>query len=240
MVVAMKRPVIVGLAVLLVAWIFGPALAGPPLYDGIGFPDEPYRYVVRPAKSVQMPPPTAATGTATRQANGGYDAIVAASAETGPQVLVTVGAGTMTASCPTVVLTAAPTAPVATVAGDPTWGNAYQVTLACAGAAAARAGTNHVQLRAPDGTEPRPVVYYSASATGPWTALDTALIGSDNYQAPLVGAGFYVLVRHPSSGLPFGLDPIVVVLIGVVLALVALIAIIRFRRARGGAAGLHG
>jgi hypothetical protein len=92
-----------------------------------------------------------------------------------------------------------------------------------------------VQLRAPDGTTPRPVTYWSADATGPWKALDTVLIGNDNYQAPWVGPGFYVLVRHPSSGLPFGLDPIVAVLIGVVFALVAVIATIRFRRTRGGA-----
>jgi hypothetical protein len=242
MVVAVKRPVFLGGLVLLVAWVFGPALAGPPLYDGIGFPDEPYRYMDRPPKTVQMPPPTTATGTAKRLAGGDFDAIVAASAEQGPQVLVTIGGGTLTApaGCAAVSLTAAPLAPPATVAGDPTWGNAYRLTLACdAGGTptAARAGTNHVQLRAPDASQPGPDVYYAPSAAGPWQRLDTVRIGNDNYQAPLVGPGLYVLVKRPASGLPFGLDPIVAVLIGVVLALVAIIAAIRFRRSRAGATG---
>jgi hypothetical protein len=233
------------LLVLVVAWLFAPAMgADPPLYDGIGFPDEPYRYVDRPAHAVQMPPPTPAAGTSARGA-GGFAAVVAASAEQGPQILLILAAGQLTAApaCTTVTVLGQPAAPPA-AAGD-TWGNAYRVTLTCtAGASGPAALTGApstvpvpaaIQLRAPDATQPGPSIYYSADGRS-WRKLPTLRVGNDIYQAALAGAGSYVLVHAPGGGL-LGLDPVVWLVIGVLLALVVTILAIRLSRGRAARAG---
>ena len=42
---------------LLVAWLLAPAVV--PIYDGVSFPDEPYRYVQSPDGKPTKPPTTA-------------------------------------------------------------------------------------------------------------------------------------------------------------------------------------
>jgi hypothetical protein len=234
------RRLAAGAVALALAWTLGPALPGPPLYDGIGFPDEPYRYVQRPPGTAATAAATSASGAAHRQPDNTFEALIAQSAESGPQVLVVIGAQQLTApaACTAVTMRADPQAPSQPVATGPTWGNAYRVVLTCSAGATGPAtakvsSVDTIQLRAPDGRQPGPIMHYTPGDGAPWRALTTTRIGNDNYRAPLVGTGEYVLVRRPGgTGLPFGLDPIVAVLIGVLIALVAVIVVIRVRRTR--------
>jgi len=93
------------------AWLVAPAAV--PLYDGIGFPDEPYRYVDPPAGYRKTPPATRALGSvpaggATSRTPGGGSTGAAAersvstrdigikSGEYGPQVEMYVAKGSLT------------------------------------------------------------------------------------------------------------------------------------------------
>lgn len=72
-------------AALAAAWLLTPAAV--PLYDGVGFPDEPYRYVVPPTGYRTTPPPTRAFGSVPA-------AKVAAGTAAGSAATPTPGAGT--------------------------------------------------------------------------------------------------------------------------------------------------
>jgi hypothetical protein len=226
------------LLVLVAAWLFAPATTSPPLYDGIGFPDEPYRYVEQSPHGPHTPLPTAATTVVGRDPEG-FLPVSAISAEQGPQIKIGMPAGALVASdsCAQVAVEADPYTPPQS-AGN-TWGNAYKVTLSCtAGAsgpvqvttATEEGNTSFIQLRAPDATQPGPTLAYSPDATT-WRTLPTLRIGTDIYQAPMVGAGLYVLLHAPGGG-PFGLDPVVLLLIGVLAALAPIILAIRMSRSR--------
>src|SRR5581483_6600436 len=88
-----SRPIFAVLAALVAlrgVWLAAPP-HGVPLYDGIGFPDEPYRYVDPPAGSKATPAPTLATAS-TDAANGSNPhAFYANSAEVGPQIAIFLG-----------------------------------------------------------------------------------------------------------------------------------------------------
>ncbi|MDT5025407.1 MAG: hypothetical protein QOE61_1833 [Micromonosporaceae bacterium] len=58
----------------------------PPLYDGLGFPDEPYRWFEAPAGADQTPPCTPATTRVDVNADGITTAAKGFSDEEGPQV----------------------------------------------------------------------------------------------------------------------------------------------------------
>src|SRR5438105_1065265 len=76
----------------LVAAVFGvvwltAAPAAPPLYDGLGFPDEPYRYLSPPPGAKKTPAPsTAAADFPVTPGVGNY--VELASTEVGPQVQI--------------------------------------------------------------------------------------------------------------------------------------------------------
>jgi hypothetical protein len=129
-------------AALLAAWLVAPAAV--PLYDGIGFPDEPYRFVEPPAGYRTTPPPTKAFGSVPavtpdgRSANG--QDLYAKSAEQGPQVEMYVSKGGLTgpAIARSYRISAVPVAPGRrTAAGPPAGGgpridgDVYRVTTGC-------------------------------------------------------------------------------------------------------------
>ena len=234
-VAAMKRPgwLGAGIAALVLAWAFGPALAAPPLYDGIGFPDEPYRYVQRPPKTIVMPPPTGATGSTTRTASGVLDQLRIFGGENPPQLQAVIGAGALTsATCPKVTGNGRPLAPAASGGPARAWGNIYRVALSCAGGSVAFAPdpTSTILLRAPDARRPGPDIYYRASPAGGWRALRTARIGNDNFRAPFAGPGDYVLVLPAGGG--GGPDPLLIVGIVLLAVLTGFILLTRLRRRR--------
>src|SRR5690242_12935282 len=106
MVVAVIRGrALVALGALATAWLVMPAAV--PIYDGIGNPDEPYRWVVPPATAKSTPPPTSASLTLPvrngHNTGGGF----ANSSENGPQFSLNVLAGAIEAPDATSVRIAA-------------------------------------------------------------------------------------------------------------------------------------
>jgi hypothetical protein len=168
-----------------------------PLYDGVGFPDEPYRFV--PAREGT---PAATTATVSLRVTDGVNSggLLANSAELGPQVSVyapprafQVAAGStapITLTAKPVVLT--PPAPPGEVES-----NVYAIVLSSpAGEVTIRSDAQRpgITLRAVSVREPLPVMFYRASA-GEWRELVTRRVGRDNFNAVAPGAGEYVLAR---------------------------------------------
>ncbi|MDQ6649765.1 MAG: hypothetical protein M3Z02_06575 [Actinomycetota bacterium] len=81
------RRLLGALAVLVAAWLLAPG--GVPLYDGVGFPDEPYRYVVPPRADLpRTDPPTEGRDMVRAADAAGGSEVLAQSREMGPQVAV--------------------------------------------------------------------------------------------------------------------------------------------------------
>lgn len=243
------RVLLVAAAGLCVAWLAFPVAA--PLYDGVGFPDEPYRYVsAPPGSAVTTQPPTAATGKVP-VANGTTEGFQIASAEQGPQVSVFVPTGTLRApaGAHAVTLRADPRAPSGPVAGRTADGNVYRLTASTdAGVPTIRAVQDHIELvlRATSTKQPGPVMLFQPAGGHGWSRLATARYGTDVYAGQARGYGDYALVfglpaassgpaaakksgGGTNSGLIIGVG--VAVLVPLLVAIVVAIRLSRTRRA---------
>lgn len=200
-----RRRVLLLLAVLSLplGWLLTPASA-PPLYDGVGFPDEPYRYVQPPLGYRHTAAPTAATKTA-RPDRGMSPEIDVATAEAGPQASVFLPDGSLTLApgATAVTVSAAPLAPSVQPADGTVDGNLYRVTGTTPQGPATLSprgrSLSAIQLRATSARQPGPVV--ELFSDGHWRQLQTARTGNDLYQSFVTGFGDYALVflRHPPS-----------------------------------------
>jgi hypothetical protein len=207
-------------AALTAAWIAVPAAV--PLYDGIGFPDEPYRFVAPPAGYRTTPPPTRAFGTAPggvpAEAPDGRGAstrdLNVKSAEQGPQVEIHVASGGLAgpAAARSYQISADPVAP-GTSGSAPARidGDVYRVKITCSarrpGAAGPTPGAGcpvtviprasnrlaWIALRATSARRPPPVFLYRPTPGARWTSLPTDRAGNDIYSTTLRGSGDYAL-----------------------------------------------
>ncbi len=109
--------VVAALVLLTIGWLLAPRFA-PPIYDGVGFPDEPYRFVVPPSDAKTHKAPTTATAQIP-VTKGTAAAAVLNSAEQAPQVAVLIPTGRLQAPAgpDSIVLHAAPVHPVRTPSG---------------------------------------------------------------------------------------------------------------------------
>jgi hypothetical protein len=233
--------VLVALVLLGVGWALAPRSA-PPLYDGVGFPDEPYRFVQRPPGTRVTKAPTTARATAGIIA--GYSGqLSAASAESAPQVSVTIPEGMLRipSGRPPVTLLATPEkASTPPPAGKYLWSNVYDITVSPPATVVDR--PNFVAtliLRAATAQQPLPVIAHLDG--GRWTPLPTGPAGRDVYAADLSSLGrFAVLGDAPldlstlrtggsrSGGSRAGIFTAV----GVIAAVLALFVAGQWRRAR--------
>jgi hypothetical protein len=248
LVVAVNRPgrlITAALLVLGVGWSIAPHSALP-LYDGIGFPDEPYRFVQRPAGAQETKAPTTAHGTAA--VTGGSNApLVAASAESAPQISLYIPKGKLTVPAGTsqITLTGTPVKPVPTGPGQYLWSDVYTVA-ASPGSTTFKTGGSQatITLRAASAQRPQPSIAYRDGNR--WHLIPTFAQGRDIYIAELTRFGqFAVIGRNPllvsqlsgSSKGSGGSSAIgVLVGIGVGLIVVVLFVLGRLRRARARAA----
>jgi hypothetical protein len=247
-VVAVNRPgrlIIAALLVLGVGWSIAPHSALP-LYDGIGFPDEPYRFVQRPAGAQETKAPTTAHGTAS--VSGGSNApLVAASAESAPQISLYIPKGKLTVPAGTseISLTGTPVKPLPTGKGQYLWSDVYTVS-ASPGSTVFKTGGSQatITLRAASAQRPQPsIAYYDGNR---WHLMPTFAQGRDIYIAELTRFGqFAVIGPNPllvsqlsgSSKGGGGSSAIgVIVGIGVGVIVVVLFVLGRLRRARARAA----
>jgi hypothetical protein len=164
-----------------------------PVYDGVGQPDEPYRYVGRtnaPAASVSA---TAAV------VSGRSASLQLKSAESGPQVLVDLGAGAFAATSP-VTLTATAVqgdgeqAPQGTVDG-----NVYRLTASAGARLLPEEAQGFLFLLAAVMSKPDPVVVHRDSPTDPWAKVKTVRAGRDILSTPFRALGDYAVVKLPGS-----------------------------------------
>lgn len=208
-----------------------------PIYDGIGNPDEPYRYVNPPPGYRDTEPPTAATGVL-KVSHGQSGSAQINSAEYGPQIALYVPVGAFAAPVDDthVSVTAEPVAPPHTLPEDGTIeGNVYRVTATAPDGAVDLIGFANqapvLDLRAPTAQQPGPV--FEHFAEGKWTSYQTSRIGTDIYRTRMDALGDWALVRRDSGGGSRSvLLPIVAGVLGLCGVWVGVVAIRRRRLSR--------
>jgi hypothetical protein len=214
-----------------------------PLYDGIGFPDQPYQYA-GPAAGGSRPAPVSTTVPASQLHTG----VTLASIETGPQIKAVFGPGAITlpGSAAEVVLSATPTAPTRSSGPGKLVGNVYAVQgTSHPGPPEIKAGFANIYLRLPQQVSfsSPPVVVYRPSGAA-WQVLSTTQTGADIYAADFKGWGDYALavnVSSPASAHSSGhttsahRNPALLVAAGVVALITVVIVVIRLR-----SSGSHG
>jgi hypothetical protein len=192
---------LIAFACLGIAAAIGPGAV--PIYDGIGNPDEPYRYVDPPANYRTTKPPTTATDTL-KVTNGQSESAQINTSEYGPQLAlyVPVGAFAAPAGQGAVTVTASPvSAPDTSPSDGAIEGNVYRVTATSRGRAVDLIGFGTqapvLDLRAPTARQPGPVFEHYES--GEWTAHQTSRVGTDIYRTRMSALGYWALVRRDAS-----------------------------------------
>lgn len=185
-------------------WLAGAALvtlgllASPgavPVYDGVGTPDEPYRFVGKdpaPTSVVQEVP----------LSGGASASLQLKSAESGPQVVVDLGAGAFrtTSSASSFSATATPVLPdAAPVPRGELDGNVYRIAVTGDVRLDPETAQGFLFLRAAVMTTPDPVLVHRLTPTDPWVEVKTTRAGRDNLSTPFREVGDYAVVRLPGS-----------------------------------------
>jgi hypothetical protein len=231
------RWLVIAVFALLGAWLLAPAAVA--IYDGIGNPDEPYRWVQSPTGTPSKKAPTTAT-VDLPVAHGVSGAGYANTKETGPQISVYFPAGALRVSggATSVTVTAKPMAPSGPAPSDGSFvSNVYQVTATAGGADVPIVGKGNqaptLQMRAASVTQPGPV--FERFANGRWTQGKTLRVGNDIYQIQASALGDWALVRPKAAASTGGSGGINVGLLAAgvgVLVLAGVIATVRTKRMR--------
>jgi hypothetical protein len=165
-----------------------------PVFDGVGSPDEPYKYVGR------SDAPAASVSASTNVAGDVSASLQVKSAESGPQVLVDLGAGAFASSAPAVTLTATPLAGDGTSLADGTIdGNVYRITASAGAKLLPEKAQGFLFLRAAVMTRPDPVIVHRDSEHAAWVRVKTVRAGQDVLSTPFRALGDYAVVRLPGS-----------------------------------------
>jgi hypothetical protein len=226
---------------LVIAWLSAP---GVPLYDGVGFPDEPYRYVQPPPGAQGRKAPTSAAGHVSAAKGVSNDFFDAPSGEQGPQVEVYASAGALRGAADVTAFQVRAD-PIAPVGGGSVDGNVYRLRLTSTPAGTVTLAPVTAQvwawiaLRATSSSPHGPVIVYRPGDTGAWQSLHTEKTGNDVFAANVVGPGDYALAyvkrgtgaaaRHRGGGVP-----LTVVVLGVAFGVIVLVVGgIRIARVRG-------
>lgn len=231
----MKRAGWAGLTALLVtaSWTAGIAV---PLYDGIGFPDEPYRYVTAPAGAKHGPPAKPAQADAAASAGSNTAELTLQTDEQGPQLLVQLppGVTTLPPSARTVTITATPLAPDAQPADGTIDGNVYRISLISDAGAASfgkDVGQSLLYLRAASNIPAPPVMEYRPTPQAAWAALKTGRGGADVAVISFKGTGDYTLVHQrgatPANNGPSQEELFLLILGGLVVFTVLAVGLVR-------------
>lgn len=228
----MTRRWLAGAVLVTVGWLASPG--GVPVYDGVGAPDEPYRYVQAPAGTTTTARPTVATSTTPVTDGLGTNGLSVATAEVGPQFSLYLPPRAMASSSGPIEVTATPLAPKDEPAGATIDGNVYAVAFTSPGGTVTltdKAALSTVYLRSTTTKQPPPTLQYRADATGVWKPLKTSRGGADFYVASFPGAGQYAVAFSDRSGAGASVLPLVVV--GVLVLLVIVVVVVRLRATTG-------
>ncbi|MCU1595181.1 MAG: hypothetical protein JWO12_2573 [Frankiales bacterium] len=213
-------------------WLLAPQAV--PIYDGVGQPDEPYRYVAAPAGAPKTAPAT--SGTATSPLSGGRNTngMSVQTAEMGPQASLFVPPQALAAGKGDVTVTTTPKAAADQPAGAVIDGNVYAISVVSSSGGPVtltdQAAIATLYLRSTTAKQPGPVMEYRAAAAAPWKQLKTSRGGTDIYVSSFVGAGDYALAFVASSAKASkGSSPLLYILLGVGALLVLVIVAVRRR-----------
>lgn len=216
-------------ALLIVAgWLASPHAV--PIYDGVGNPDEPYRYVAAPAGATKTAGATSASAQSPVRAGSSTNGMSVQTSEVGPQFSLFVPPKALGAAGDRVEVQVVPLAPADQPAPSTIDGNVYAVTLTSDTGPVTLtkdAALATLYLRATTQRQPGPVMQHRPQPTAPWKALDTSRGGLDVYVSSFVGAGEYALAFPPGKAASGGGLPLV--LLGVPVLLVAVVVVVRLR-----------
>ena len=177
-----------GALLVAVGWLGSPSSV--PVYDGIGT-DEPYRFVGK------SPAPTSASTTVTVR-NGVAEAVEFKTAETGPQLIVSLSSGSLDSTATKLTMTAQPMTPDGVLPRGSFDGNAYRISTSPA-ATVSKDAAGFVFLRAAVMTKPKPVVVFRSGSGEAWREVTSSAYGRDNLATPFKAIGDYAVVRLPGS-----------------------------------------
>ena len=221
-------------ALLLVAlgWLVSPAPV--PIYDGVGVPDEPYRFVTPPAGVSATAPPTVATATTPLKNGVSVRGLVLSTAEQSPQFSLYVPPASMASKGREITVRAEPTAPTDPPGGKVIGSNIYRVTFtdpAGPVTVTPSLGAASMYLRAFD-TSDGWALQYRETTTSAWQQQETARSGTDTFVGSFVGPGDYALAKSPTeSGEGGGVAVLPLALGGSLLLVVLVIIVVRLRAA---------
>jgi hypothetical protein len=181
----------------------------PPLYDGLGFPDEPYRWFNPPAGSGRTPQWTPAEASVRINA-GVSQAVRALSLEQGPQIAFALPEGAIVAPPGATGVSVRAVAVADPPRGDlrgTLMSNTYELTATATvpGPVTLADGVEMVvNMRSSTATD-QPVVIQSY-ADGTWTQRATTQVGTDIYATRLTSLGEIAVVRM-DPGAPVTVTP---------------------------------
>ncbi len=183
-------------ALLFAIWLAAPGSV--PLYDGVAFPDEPYRNV--PQVDPAAKPATTATVDLRLTDGVNPGGLVANSAERGPQVSVFAPpqAFAAPATASTLTVAATPVPPTPPLAPGVRVSNSYLLTFRAGDVDAPlrpQAQSPAITMRATEVSLPLPVFAYRPDPATPWRILATQQVGADIFNTSVPAAGEFVLVR---------------------------------------------
>jgi hypothetical protein len=171
-----------------------------PLYDGIGFPDEPYRFV--PPRGTG---PAATSAQVDLKVAGGSNTggLIINTREAGPQASVFAPPHAFGAAGTTpIVLAVTPVPPQPPMPPGVLESNVYALTLtSTAGPVTvlSNAQPPAITMRSVTTKAPPPIFSFRATPSEKWRELKTRQVGRDIYNANAPGAGEYVLVRDAAA-----------------------------------------
>ena len=238
---AVRGRLLAAIAALGLAWLTAPGAV--PLYDGLNFPDEPYRYVAPPAGYQHTPKALSAQGSGAVDAGSNADTIYVNTDEQAPQVNVVIPGRllTVSAAARTVTVSAVPLAPDRQPVKGTIDGNVYRVTGSTVPAGPVvfapphgdAATASDVTMRATSGRRPGPSFLFRTSPAQPWRVLPIFSSGNDIYSTQFAGFGDYALAFGVVASTSHGTSTtavLVSVLLAVVLLAVVTVVLVRVRR----------
>jgi hypothetical protein len=229
-----RRWLLVAVAALVAAWVAVPSAV--PIYDGLGNPDEPYRYVKVPAgqQSRQQGPPTSAKRSLPVRNGRNASPAYVNTGESGPQLSLYVPAGAFAVTgSPHLAVQAVPLAPQPPLPTDGTvLTNVYRITTTPPARVVGSGATGLVlQMRSPT-TKGSPVFEHKVGSH--WVRAKTARVGFDIYQTQPAGLGEWLLAQPSGTTAATGGGVNVGLLAGgiALLVVVAVVVVIRRNRLR--------
>lgn len=240
------RVLLAAAALVGIAWWVSP-VASPPIYDSLGGPADPYRYLNPPPGNSHGSPSSAKQDAAV--SGGTIAATFISTTEAPPQVQVLIGDGAVAvpagATKVTISITAvASPVPIPAAVGMLD-GNVYQVSVTpdVAGPLTLKSGATPptVVLRGPTGSSGAQILRLQ-DAGGAWEKLHTVPLGSaqDMVAASTSAFGWFALALPKGAGNSGGgggggasaVSVVAVVVPAVLLALIAVLLGVRFSRRR--------